>query len=466
MHTPPLVLIVDDEPATLDSFELTLTSGGISDIIRCSDSRLAMDILARNSVDVVLLDLVMPHITGEELLEQIKTTHPDLETLIITGIDTVDSAVNCMRSGAFDYLVKPVDDARLVSTVSRALEMCRLKRENSSLHNGFLSDSLDRPEAFDHMIAQDPKMLRVFKYVEAVAASGKPVLVTGESGTGKELVARALHRLSAGDHPFVPVNVAGLDDTVFSDTLFGHRKGAFTGAQGARAGLVEQAAQGTLFLDEIGDLSAPSQVKLLRLIQEREYLPLGADMPKPAEARVIAATHCDLETARDRGEFRDDLFYRLCIHHIRIPPLRERPDDIPLLTEHFIQKSARELGRTPPVIPARLLARLTAYPFPGNVRELESMIFDAVSKCRDNTLAPGTFRNRISSNNAPARPKSAPGDSVIFPDQLPTLTQISDLLIEEAMRRAGGKQTSAARMLGISQPALSKRLKRMAAESA
>jgi DNA-binding NtrC family response regulator len=253
---------------------------------------------------------------------------------------------------------------------------------------------------------------------------------------------------------------------VFSDTLFGHRKGAFTGAQGARAGLVEQAAQGTLFLDEIGDLSAPSQVKLLRLIQEREYLPLGADMPKPAEARVIAATHCDLETARDRGEFRDDLFYRLCIHHIRIPPLRERPDDIPLLTEHFIQKSARELGRTPPVIPARLLARLTAYPFPGNVRELESMIFDAVSKCRDNTLAPGTFRNRISSNNAPARPKSAPGDSVIFPDQLPTLTQISDLLIEEAMRRAGGKQTSAARMLGISQPALSKRLKRMAAESA
>lgn len=466
MHTSPLILIVDDEPATLDSFELTLASGGIPDIIRCSDSRQALDILARTPVAVVLLDLVMPHITGEELLERIKTTHPDLEALVITGIDTVDSAVNCMQLGAFDYLVKPVDENRLVSTVSRALEMCRLKRENSSLHSGFLSDSLDHPEAFDHMIAQDPRMLRVFKYVEAVAASGKPVLITGESGTGKELVAQALHRLSAGNHPFVPVNVAGLDDTVFSDTLFGHLKGAFTGAQSARAGLVEQAALGTLFLDEIGDLSAPSQVKLLRLIQEREYLPLGADMPKPAEARVIAATHCDLEAARDRREFRDDLFYRLCIHHIRIPPLRERPDDIPLLAEHFVQKAARELNRTPPVIPARLLARLTAYPFPGNVRELESMIFDAVSKCRSNTLAPGTFRSRLSSGESVARPQGAPTDTVTFPEPLPTLARISDLLIEEAMRRSGGKQTSAARMLGISQPALSKRLKRMTAESA
>jgi len=465
MHSPHLVLIVDDEPATVDSFELILNSGGITNILRCHDSRQAMEMLSKHPVDVVLLDLVMPHITGEELLEQVKDTHPDVEALIITGIDTVDSAVNCMRLGAFDYLVKPVDENRLVSTVSRALEMRRLKRENSSLHSGFLSDALDQPEAFSHMVAQDPHMLRVFKYVEAVATSGQPVLITGESGTGKELIAQALHKLSAADRPFVPVNVAGLDDTVFSDTLFGHLKGAFTGAQGARAGLVEQAAQGCLFLDEIGDLSPASQVKLLRLIQEREYLPLGADMPKPAEARVIAATHCDLEAARDKGEFRDDLFYRLCIHHIRIPALRQRPDDIPLLAEHFVRKAANDLDREPPAIPARLLARLAAYSFPGNVRELESMIFDAVSKCTGNTLTISALRDRLAGGELTPRAESGSNDDMSFPDPLPTLSQTSDLLVEEAMRRSGGKQTTAARMLGISQPALSKRLKRMAEES-
>jgi DNA-binding NtrC family response regulator len=465
MPIPHLVLIVDDEPATMDSFELALTSGGISNIIRCHDSREVMNILAREPVDVVLLDLVMPHITGEELLEQIKDAHTDVEALIITGIDTVDSAVNCMRLGAFDYLVKPVDESRLISTVSRALEMRRLKRENTSLHSSFLSDALDCPEAFSHMVAQDPRMLRVFKYAEAVATSGHPVLITGESGTGKELIARALHALSAKDKPFVPVNVAGLDDTVFSDTLFGHLKGAFTGAQGARAGLVEQAAHGYLFLDEIGDLSPSSQVKLLRLIQEREYLPLGADMPKPAEARVIAATHCDLEVARDKGLFRADLFYRLCIHHIRIPPLRERTDDIPLLARHFVRKAAKDLNRKPLAISPRLLARLAVYPFPGNVRELESMIFDAVSKCSGNTLTVNAFRERLNMGDAMARTNGSANETISFPDPLPTLAQTSDLLVEEAIRRSNGKQTLAARMLGISQPALSKRLKRMAIES-
>lgn len=465
MHSQHLVLIVDDEPATVDSFELILNSGGITNVMRCHDSRRVTDVLANYSVDVLLLDLIMPHVTGEELLEQVKEAHSDIEVLIITGIDTVDSAVNCMRLGAFDYLVKPVDENRLLSTVSRALEMRRLKRENSSLHSGFLSDSLDHPEAFAHMVAQDPRMLRVFKYVEAVAASGHPVLITGESGTGKELLARALHDLSTVDKPFVPVNVAGLDDTVFSDTLFGHLKGAFTGAQGARSGLVEVAAQGCLFLDEIGDLSPASQVKLLRLIQEREYLPLGADVPKPAEARVIAATHCDMEAARDDGRFRADLFYRLCIHHVRIPPLRERPDDIPLLANHFVDKASRELDREPPAIPDRLISRLVVYAFPGNVRELESMIFDAVSKCRGDSLFLTAFRDRLSSGGIVPKFNGVAAESLTFPDQLPTLAQTSDLLVEEAMRRSVGKQTVAARMLGISQPALSKRLKRMAVEA-
>nr|WP_287411081.1 sigma-54 dependent transcriptional regulator [Pseudodesulfovibrio sp.] len=462
MYTPH-VLIVDDEPASIDSFELILMAGGVGNIMRCDDSRRVLDILAEYPVDLMLLDLVMPHVTGEELLEQIKDAHPNVEVVIITGIDTVDSAVNCMRLGAFDYLVKPVDETRLMSTVTRALEMRRLKRENSSLRNGFLSDALDHPEAFSHMIARDARMLRMFKYVEAVAGSGQPVLITGESGTGKELLARALHTLTAKDKPFVPVNVAGVDDTVFSDTLFGHLKGAYTGAQNARAGLVEQASGGCLFLDEIGDLSAASQVKLLRLIQEREYFPLGADLPKSAEARVIAATHCDLEGTRDDGRFRADLYYRLCIHHVHIPSLRERPDDIPLLIDHFVHKAAGLLNRDVPKVPERLIVGLTAYAFPGNVRELESMIFDAVSNCSGDVLPVAPFRERLAVENEVQRVELGFPHTVGFPDPLPTLAQVSDLLVTEAMKRAGGKQTTAARMLGISQPALSKRLKRMVA---
>ena len=271
--------------------------------------------------------------------------------------------------------------------------------------------------------------------------------------------------MTAKDKPFVPVNVAGLDDTVFSDTLFGHVKGAFTGAQGARPGLVERASGGSLFLDEIGDLSAASQVKLLRLIQEREYLPLGADLPKSAEARVIAATHCDLESARDSGRFRADLYYRLCIHHVHIPPLRERPDDIPLLVDHFVRKTAERLDRKPLVVPDRLVVLLSACAFPGNVRELESMIFDAVSNCAGDTLSVNAFRGRLASDAAVHCVDTVSPDSIVFPDPLPTLAQTSDELVQEAMRRSDGTQTVAARMLGISQPALSKRLKRMVEET-
>ncbi|NJB68445.1 DNA-binding NtrC family response regulator [Desulfobaculum xiamenense] len=460
------ILIVDDEPSTIDSFELSLASQGMQGIDRCEDSRAVMDLLAKAPADVVLLDLVMPFVTGEELLERIRAAHPETEVVVITGIDTVDSAVTCMQAGAFDYLVKPVDGNRLFATVARALEMHRLRRENSSLRSGFLRDTPARPDLFGHIITDNPRMLRIFKYIEAIADSRQPVLITGESGTGKELVARAVHAASAASGPFVPINVAGLDDTVFSDTLFGHVRGAFTGAQNARRGLVENAAGGTLFLDEIGDLSPASQVKLLRLIQEREFTPLGADMPKPAEARVVAATHRDLESLRDSGRFRDDLFYRLCIHTIHLPPLRERKDDLPTLAEHFLRKAARALGHDVPRVPPQLHALLASHDFPGNVRELESMIVDAVSNTTGPQLPMLPFRRRIAPSPMPqcsAADNSGQPPTIAFPERLPTLSEAADQLIDEAMRRAGGKQTLACTLLGISQPALSKRLKRRTA---
>jgi DNA-binding NtrC family response regulator len=286
------------------------------------------------------------------------------------------------------------------------------------------------------------------------------VLITGESGTGKELVARALHALSRPGQPLVAVNVAGLDDNVFADTLFGHARGAFTGADSPRRGMIEAAGGGTLFLDEIGDLSLASQVKLLRLLQEGEYFPLGADQPRQSRARIVVATHQDLAARQAAGSFRKDLYFRLRTHHLHLPALRERKDDIPLLLDHFLETAASELSKKKPTPPPELALLLSTCSFPGNVRELRAMVFDAVSSHQARVLSMESFRRAIGESptlamgNAPARsnPFAAVAD-------LPTLSSAVDLLIDEALRRAGGNQTIASRLLGISQPALSKRLK-------
>jgi DNA-binding NtrC family response regulator len=306
-------------------------------------------------------------------------------------------------------------------------------------------------------------MRAIFQYVEAVAASPRPLLITGETGVGKELVARAVHVLSGRRGNFVPVNGAGLDDHVFADTLFGHKKGAFTNALEARAGLLEQAAAGTLFLDEIGDLSAVSQVKLLRLLQDGEYLPLGSDIAKRSDARAVVATNQDLESARNAGRFRKDLYYRLCGHRVHIPPLRERREDLPVLLDHFLDEAARSQGKRRPTPPEELHKLLAAYHFPGNVRELESLVFNAVSLHSAGKLSMDAFKSEIFrrqpdlAGETPEAEPAAPG-RVAFHETLPTLRQIEDALVAEALRRAGGNQAIAATMLGITRQALNKRV--------
>ena len=297
------ILLVDDEAQALTSFEMTLRSARMSHFISCHDSRDVLPVLAREEIEVMLLDLWMPHVSGEELLQKITADYPDLPIIVITGADDVETAVRCMRQGAFDYIVKPVEKSRLVSSVSRAVELRELHRENQSLKARVLSDRLNRPEAFAAIVTISPGMRSIFQYVEAVAPSPRPLMITGDTGVGKELVARAVHTLSTRKGAFVPVNVAGLDDHVFADTLFGHKRGAFTGAMEARAGLLELAGGGTIFLDEIGDLSAISQVKLLRLLQEGEYLPLGSDLARRSDARIVVATDRYLEAARNSGRF-------------------------------------------------------------------------------------------------------------------------------------------------------------------
>ena len=462
-HFP--VMMVDDEAQAINSFEMTLRSANMNNFIRCHDSRDVMSLLSSQEIEVMLLDLRMPHISGEELLPMITADYPEIPVVVVTGSNDIDTAVKCMQQGAFDYILKPVEKSRLIGGVKRAVELRELQRENQLLKAHFLSDKLERPEAFAEIITASTAMRSIFQYIEAVSNSPRPVLITGETGVGKEMVAKTVHKLSNRKGDFVPVNVAGLDDHVFADTLFGHKKGAFTDAREARSGLIEQAAGGTLFLDEIGDLSTTSQVKLLRLLQEGEFFPLGSDVAKRSNARIVVATNQNLDALQSSGQFRKDLYYRLCDHQIHIPPLRSRREDLPLLAEHFLEKASKTLDKNKPTPPAELITLLSTYHFPGNIRELESMIFDAVSSHKSGKLSMDLFKAHISK----AHPFSGidSEDSIPqkhaligFSDQLPTLKQIEQLLIDEAMKRSNGNQSIAALSLGISRQALNKRLKK------
>jgi len=292
------VILVDDEVQALNSFELTLRSANMNHFLRVQDSREVMDLLCGQEVEVMLLDLRMPHVSGDELLPKIIDGYPEIPVIIITAANDVDTAVKCMQLGAFDYIVKPVEKSRLISAVKRAVDLRHLQRENRMLKAHVLGDTLQNPGAFAEIITASTAMRAIFQYVEAIGASPRPVLITGETGVGKELMARAVHAVSRRQGAFVPVNVAGLDDNVFADTLFGHKKGAFTDAQEPRNGMIEQASGGVLFLDEIGDLSTVSQVKLLRLLQDGEFFPLGSDMAKRTDARIVVATNQDLDGLR------------------------------------------------------------------------------------------------------------------------------------------------------------------------
>jgi DNA-binding NtrC family response regulator len=468
-HPQNPILIVDDEPAILLAMDTTLQLAGYTHIITCQDSRQVNEILSKESIEVMLLDLTMPHIDGEQVLDIVQKEHPDIPVVVVTGVVDVDTAVRCMQTGAFDYIIKPVEEGRLLSAISRALDFRELKRENFALKQRILSEDLQNPKAFSEIITQDKKMLAIFQYIESIGPTSQPVLIKGETGVGKELIARSIHTISGLKGEFVAVNVAGLDDNVFSDTLFGHIKGAFTGAEQDRSGLIEKAAGGTLFLDEIGDLSPTSQVKLLRLLQEREYFPLGMDEAKKTDVRIVASTHEDLLALQEKGKFRKDLNYRLATHQIFIPALRDRLNDMPLLVNFFLENAAKELQKPKPTPPKELSTLLRTYDFPGNIRELQSLVFDAVSRHKSKVLSLNVFKNHIDrhKNHFSRQPhireknSSAP---LLIQGNFPTIRQATTWLVEEAMKQSDRNQSIAAKMLGISQQALSKRLQKIKKE--
>jgi DNA-binding NtrC family response regulator len=459
------ILLVDDEQQILFSYSLLLKASGIKNVHTLQDSRKVLPFLKKHKISVIVLDLLMPYLTGNELLREIIREYPYIPIIIMTGRNEVDQAVECMQDGAFDYLVKPVEKSRFISSAERALEICILRNEVTSLKKHIISDQLENEAAFSSIITGNLKMRAIFHYVEAIALTKQPVLVTGETGVGKELIARAVHNVSGCEGTFVAVNIAGLDDNIFSDTLFGHKKGAYTGAEQARDGLITQASGGTLFLDEIGDLSESSQVKLLRLLQEQKYYSLGSDIAKQSDARVIVATNKDLHKRMHEGKFRKDLYYRLRAHLIYVIPLRERLEDIPLLVGHFFKEAAESLNKKKSSFPPELITLLSTYNFPGNVRELQIMIFDAVAQHKSGILPMDSFKDIIKQEHTSFQTGSLSSTQNAYvltdiPGRLPTLKEAEDYLISEALKLSDGNQGIAASILGITRQALNKRLTR------
>jgi DNA-binding NtrC family response regulator len=453
------VLLVDDEPDVLSSMSKVLKSAGIDNLHTCSDSREVLPFLQQQEAELIVLDITMPHITGDALLKTIHERYPHIPVIMVTASEDIDMAVRCMREGAFDYMVKAVEPNRLTSGIQRAAEVRRLARRYNSLRERLLAEKLSNPEHFSAIITRNSRVQAIFRFIESIAPTSETILVTGETGTGKELLAEAIHTASGASGDLVKVNTAGLDDNVFADTLFGHSKGAYTGADSERKGLIQQANNGTLFLDEIGDLSAPSQIKLLRLLESREYYPLGSDLPRSTNARFIIATNRALPELVSSGRFRRDLYFRLQTYEIRMPALRDRKDDLPLLLDHFHSLAAEKLGKKQLAIPPELLTLLETYDFPGNVRELRSMIFNAVSRQREKMLSLQPFREAMGYAGEEIRPQ-VNEQTLTFPEKLPTLKAVTEGLIEEALARAKGNQAIAAGLLGITPQALSKRLNR------
>lgn len=437
-NTP--VLVVDDDEGLLLSIKATLVSAGLPEPALVSDSRDVMALARKHNFKLMLLDLMMPHLSGMQVLKQIKGEFPKMDCVIVSAMDDVESAVKSMNLGASDYLVKPLISEKLIVVVNRTLNKHDLQHELELFGGRKVFSDLKQPQAFGEMVAEDEAMALVFHQVEAVANTDYSVVINGESGTGKEMLARVIHRLSnRSNAPFYAVNMASFSKTIFEDEFFGHTKGAYTDAAADKRGFFEAAHGGTLFLDEITELDPSLQAKLLRVIEERELYRLGSTEVRDVNVRIIAATNRDINEEILKGRFRADLFYRINMYNIQIPPLRERKKDILPLAMHFLARHAAANEKKIDALAKDLIDRLLQYSFPGNVRELENIIAAGVlqEKGKLLTLAstPGLF-----SYSGPERRKNI---------ELLTLEELEKRHIEQVLKITGGNRPKAAEILGI-----------------
>lgn len=458
MDNPPTVLIVEDEPKMARLLELTLAKEGYS-TRAAADAEAGLNLMRQEPVDVVLTDLKLPGMDGLEFLQAVKRTNADIPVVVMTAFGTVETAVEAMKAGASDYVLKPfaLDEMKLI--VRKELDVHRLRQENRSLR-----EALGRRYEFSNIIGSSARMQEVLGTVDRVAPTNATVLLGGESGVGKDLIARAIHQHSRrASGPFIKINCTAIPENLLESELFGYEKGAFTGAIAAKPGKFELADKGTMFLDEIGDVPPAIQVKLLRVLQEREFERLGGTRTLKVDVRLLAATNRDLRAALEQGTFREDLYYRLNVVPIDIPPLREHREDIPALVEHFIRRLAPESGKTITEITPAALKLLMDFHWPGNVRELENIIARAVALSTGTVIDVGDIRldlyhPRLLADANASGDNSAPSP---FPPNGMTLEQYEDEIIREALRRSAGNKSQAARMLGLSRNTLRYRLSKM-----
>jgi two-component system response regulator PilR (NtrC family) len=446
------ILVVDDEQSMREFLEILLQKQG-HEVLVASDVKGALARAAQTPLDLVLTDLRLGRESGIEILKQVKASSPATEVVMVTAFATTENAIQAMKLGAYDYVLKPfkVDELQLV--VEKALEHRALVAENRVLRHRVG----DRRAGEEEILGEAPAILEVRQLVDKVAPTRTTVLVTGESGTGKEVVARAIH--GRGDRrrqPFVAINCGAIPEGLIESELFGHEKGSFTGAVEAKPGLFEVAGSGTLFLDEVGELPPQVQVKLLRTLQERKIRRVGGNADLPIQARIIAATNRDLESEVKAGRFREDLFYRLNVIQIRMPPLRERRGDIPRFVEHFMTRFAREAGRPVPQLSPESARLLQAWDYPGNLRELANVIERAVTLCDGPEVGPEVLPPALRGGApAPAAEASLPQEGI---DLQAHLDAIERGVLEQALARTGGVRTEAARLLGLTFRSLRYRL--------
>ena len=447
----PHILVVDDEEKLRRVIELQLIAAGF-EVDKAASAEEGLKLAER--ADLVLTDLKLPGMNGLELLGAIRRQNMHAPVIVMTAFGTIEVAVQAMKAGAVDFLLKPFSLDHLMAVVQKALEVRALRDENRKLR-----EELGKRYEFDNIIGHSAAMQEIFATIERVAPSRATVLLAGESGVGKDLIARAIHFHSPRrDRPFVKINCTALPENLMESELFGYEKGAFTGANTTKPGKFEQADTGTVFLDEIGDVPASIQVKLLRILQEREFERLGSNKTRHIDVRVIAATNKELRAALEQGTFREDLYYRLNVVPMNIIPLRDRKQDIPYLAEHFLRKYAAESGNRVQTITTAAMEKLMSYHWPGNVRELENIIERSVVMCTGESLDAAD----IKLDNAP-RPRSA-GTELTLPPGM-TLDQYEQELIREALKRAEGNKSQAARLLGLTRNALRYRLTQMGLES-
>jgi two-component system response regulator HydG len=445
MHAPPeatsstsdvTLLVVDDEPSNLMSLKKIFEKESMR-VLTAENAKQALEVARRHRVQVVLTDLMMPGTNGVELLRALKELSQESEVVLMTAYGTVETAVQAMKEGAYDFVEKPLKRMSIVKSVKKAAERQSLLAENRSLRQQV------RLLSSREIVGQSGTLRHVLDVVTQAAPSSATVLVLGESGTGKELIARYMHGKSTrSDGPFVPVNCSAIPESILEAELFGHEKGSFTGAVARREGRFARARQGTLFLDEIGELSPSVQVKLLRVLQEGEYEPVGGNTVK-ADARIVAATNRDLALEVEAGRFREDLYYRLNVISVTAPPLRARREDVPLLVDHFIGVYCNKNNRLPLDVPKEVMARLMDYSWPGNVRELENVIERAAVLCRTDTLRVEDLPASI------ARASGVPHSTLEFAIGTP-LAEVEQRLLRETLRHTDGDKSLAAQLLGIS----------------